>query len=168
MKRGLMRGWVRRSRQKRLVYHSLGGGQIFILPAGGDGLTTGADIATAWTRTLFNWQHNADIEQYPAVPADGSLRGLSVTLIARNTTTVGVNTLYVMDYDDDTNPIGQVAVSGRGYGLYFGKVANLHDALHVPFVKCDSSGRIKYNVGWASGTAQYYIRMTGYWTEEIA
>jgi hypothetical protein len=170
VKKGIKRGWVRRSRQKRLVYHSFGGGQIFAYgtsPGGSDGSTTGADLTVRLSRPLFNWEHDASDERYPAVPADGSIRGVSLSIIARNTTNVQQDTLYVFDYDDDTNVIGGVA-SGRGYGVYFGKVAGHYDTLSVPLVRTDTAGRFKYAVTWTAGTVAYYIRITGYWTEEVA
>lgn len=163
-----MRGWVRKSRQKRLVYHSLGGGQIMALPGSSDPATTSADIAWALTRPIMSWEFNATNPASTPWRADGKVVGVSVTLIARNTVSVSQGTYYVTDIDDDTNPLGSTTQSGRGWGVYNGKVVNHYDAMSIPFVRTNSSGQFKYSVNWAAGTIAYYCRITGYWTEEPA
>lgn len=171
MKKGLLPGWHKRSRSKRLVYFSLGGGMVVALPGGSDPASASADVAVALTRPLNGLPTESTLStplMRAHFPTQGVV-GVSATVIARNTVSVSQGTVYVMNYEDDTNPVGLAASSmtGRGSPNYQGKVVNHYESSNVPFIKTGGIGntQFKYGVNWAAGTIAYYIRVTGYWME---
>lgn len=168
-----MRGWHRRSRQRRLVYHSLGGG-CWVGAIATDPVVLGAaDLAVTASRPcngMFSENSGGINPLRTSIPASGVV-GLSVTIIARETSAIGQSTFYVMDWDDDRAPLGLAAasMSGRGAGaMYFGKVVNHYDAQSIAYVKTGGSGNTQFKFAInnaATGSVSYYIRVTGYWVE---
>lgn len=171
MKKGLLSGWGKRSRKTRLVYFSLGGGMVVATSAAADPQTASADVNVTLTRPLNGLPVESTLSTpmlRPQFPAQGVV-GVAATLIARNTASVSQFSFYVMNYEDDTNPVGLAAASltWRGSSLYAGKVVNHYESAFVPFIKTGGIGntQFKYAADWAAGTMALYLHVVGYWME---
>lgn len=174
MKRGILRGFRRSSREKRLVYISLGGG-CWVGAITADPVVLGTtDVATSLSNPCNgkfseNGTHGAVGDPMrPCIPAQGVV-GLSLTLIGVNTSAVSQGITVVSDYDDTTNTLGVAGSSGRTAGyLYYGKTIGHYDAAYVPFVRTGGRGGTQFRyllLAPASGSGSAYIRITGYWLE---
>jgi len=125
---------------------------------------TAKSADTNWGLTL---SHNDAASNYDdaGIPADGSVVGLSVLMIARSAAVGASERLLIADYHASTVSIGEAPNADAGQELYFGKVINHYNSVWVPIVYTGGINNVqfKWAYGWTASTGTLYLRVTGYW-----
>lgn len=100
------------------------------------------------------------------IPTDGSVVGLSILMIARNSVVSTGERLLATDYHQRQITLGSAPNANAGQELYYGKVAGHYNSVWVPIVYTGGINNLqfKWAAGWTTGTGTVYIRATHYWT----